>query len=437
VTGDAISPPGAVRVVSDFAGQMRALAVSIGILGVLSVWYQVNYVVARLAEGAQTFGDFPALWSYGRIQVIRSAALLYDFDGLHAAQVALGMEEMWQYPFPYPPHVLFLVRPFGFMSYETALGVWIGAQLVFYLWAVLGNDGSQVERFSRNWPVRLAMSAALVVAPTATLTVVIGQSGFLAAGLLIGGMRRAGARPVLAGILLGLLTYKPQLGLLVPVALLAAGWWRCAVSACLTIVVLVLASSAAFGWDIWLVWLRSLAGYQEWFSHRTMGASLRPTVTDNLGILGAPLIVARVAQWAVAAAAAVASWRCFRGGCQTLAIAALAAATCLANPHAHVYDLPMLDAAVVLLVAQRLKNGAGFRIGELLLLAAVLLFPVSMAITTMPFGTMILGTFLAMLMTLQSRQRSRINRSRIDPAEQSGSALSDPGGVLSTGGIRA
>jgi hypothetical protein len=435
VTRDAVSPSGAVRVVSDFASQMRALAVSIGILGVLSVWYQVNYVVARLAEGAHTFGDFPALWSYGRIQVIRSAVLLYDFDGLHAAQVALGMEARWQYPFPYPPHVLFLLRPFGFMSYETALGVWIAAQLVFYLWAVLGDDGSQVERFSRT--VRLAMAAALLVAPTATLTIVTGQGGFLAAGLLIGGMRRAGARPVLAGILLGLLTYKPQLGLLVPVALLAAGWWRCAASACLTIVVLVLASSAAFGWDIWLVWLRSLVGYQEWFSQRTMGASLRPTVTDNLGILGAPLIVAQVAQWAVAAAAAVASWRCFRGGCQTLAIAALAAATCLANPHAYVYDLPMLDAAVVLLVAQRLKNGAGFRIGELLLLAAVLLFPASMVITTMPFGTMILGAFLAMLMALQSRQRSHINQSRIDPAEQSGSALSDPESVLPTGGIRA
>ncbi|HEY4045113.1 MAG TPA: glycosyltransferase family 87 protein, partial [Rhodopila sp.] len=257
-----------------------------------------------------------------------------------------------------------------------------------------------------KWPAAPAMAAALLLTPTAILTIMEGQSGFLAAGLLVGGIRRAKARPVLGGILLGLLTYKPQLGPLVPLALLAAGWWRCAASASLTTVALVTLSSAAFGWAIWPVWIGSLPGYQAWFSD-LKNTRLMPTVSVSLGVLGVPPIVAEPIQWSAAAVAAATTWRCFRDGCPTLAMAALVGATCLANPHAFFYDLPMLDAAVVLLVTQRLRDGVNLALPELLLFLAVLLFPSLMVIITMPLGPLILGLFVARLTALQSQHRAR------------------------------
>jgi hypothetical protein len=90
----------------------------------------------------------------------------------------------------------------------------IGATLGLYLWATVG----------RGWFSPL--TAAALVAPTTTITAVAGQAGFLCAALLVGGFRLAAGRPIAAGILFGLATYKPQMGILVPVALISARLWR-------------------------------------------------------------------------------------------------------------------------------------------------------------------------------------------------------------------
>ena len=48
-----------------------------------------------------------------------------------------------------------------------------------------------------------------------------GQNGFLTAALLGGALHWLDRRPWLAGVLIGCLAYKPQFGVLIPVALLA------------------------------------------------------------------------------------------------------------------------------------------------------------------------------------------------------------------------
>ena len=78
-----------------------------------------------------------------------------------------------------------------------------------------------------------------------------GQNGFLTAGLLAAALVALPRRPILSGILFGLLAYKPQFGLLIPVALLAAGQWRTMVAAGLTVVALAGLATMAFGSDIW------------------------------------------------------------------------------------------------------------------------------------------------------------------------------------------
>src|SRR5439155_352385 len=124
----------------------------------------------------------------------------------------------------------------------------IAVTLPLYLWATIGA----------NW--RSPALFAALAAPTTAIAIVSGQNGFLAGALLAGGLRLAAGHPLAAGVLFGLLTYKPQLGLLVPVALAAAGLWRTLTIAGVTAILLVALTSLLFGGAIWVVAERRRAG---------------------------------------------------------------------------------------------------------------------------------------------------------------------------------
>ena len=86
-----------------------------------------------------------------------------------------------------------------------------------------------------------------------------GQNSFLTGAILIAGITLLDRRPVLAGVLLGVLTYKPQLFLMVPVALLAGGHWKAIAAGIVTTALLALLSLALLGPDLWHQWLQTLA----------------------------------------------------------------------------------------------------------------------------------------------------------------------------------
>src|SRR3546814_4826722 len=92
---------------------------------------------------------------------------------------------------------------------------------------------------------------ALLLAPASYINISGGQNGFLTGALLIGGLRLLGPKPILAGICFGLLTVKPQLGILLPFALLASRQWTAIVVASVTAALLVGASALLFGWESW------------------------------------------------------------------------------------------------------------------------------------------------------------------------------------------
>src|SRR5262249_10212824 len=77
--------------------------------------------------------------------------------------------------------------------------------------------------------------------------ILAGQNGFLTASLLGASLLFLERQPVLAGVFFGCLTYKPQFGILLPVALVAAKKWRAVAAAVATAALLMGASVAAFG----------------------------------------------------------------------------------------------------------------------------------------------------------------------------------------------
>jgi hypothetical protein len=294
---------------------------------------------------------------------------IYDGDELHQFQLTLEPALHQTFPFPYPPDYLFAIWPLSFLSYGAAYLVWDGVTLPLFLWSVFGTR------------VRTAMVWFVLLAPTTVITLIQGQNGLLTSALIVGGMRLMGARPIVGGVLLGLATIKPQLGILVPLALLGAGYWRTLAAASVTAALLAIASGAVFGWTLWLDWAAGLAGHAAYLDV-SVGNYLKPGVMANLVLFGVPVPTAHAIQAGIAVVVAAIVVLCFRRGPTDLSIAVLQAGTFLAMPYVFRYDMPMLANAILLMVTDRRRRGQTVNPIEAGILVLGLLAPAITTLTT-------------------------------------------------------
>jgi hypothetical protein len=315
-------------------------------------------------SGFHRFGDFYPLWASGFISYEGQPALNYDSDALHLRQAALGMNPLAFNPFPYPPTFLLMLAPFGGLGLGLAFALFMSLTFALYLWAMTGGNFRSMPRL-----------CGALLAPATTITLISGQSGFLSGALMLGGLRLAGSRPIVAGVLFGLLAYKPQLGLLLPVALISAGLWRSIAAAVVTCAACVIASSWAFGADIWSLWLHQMVDYSGHFDPVNY---LMPTIEANARMVGLPARMALLVQAAVAIPVTIVVWRAFRAGVTERAAALLVVGTFLATPHAFNYDLPMVTAAVVWYFEESLRARSGPTLGEATMLMLALILPFAM-----------------------------------------------------------
>jgi alpha-1,2-mannosyltransferase len=331
------------------ARMARLLGVAVLLACAGFAWRVVPPFVHGALGDFLAFSDFFAQWSFARfvqagVQAghaqVGQAALIYDGDALHRFQLTLEPALRQTFPYPYPPTYLFAVWPLGWMPYGVAYLVWDAATLALFLWAVFGT------RFDN------AMFWFVLLAPATVVALIQGQNGLLTSALLVAGLRLMGERPVLGGVLLGLATIKPQLGVLIPFALIGAGYWRTIAAAAVTAALLAAASGLAFGWDAWPAWLEQLPGHAGYLE-RSVSDYLKPTIMANLMLFGVAPPVARAIQAFVAAVVAAIVFLCFRRGATGLSIAALQVGTYLAMPYVFRYDMPMLTNAILLLVQDR------------------------------------------------------------------------------------
>ena len=109
-------------------------------------------------------------------------------------------------------------------------------------------DSGSRSRLLRNDGDWLLLALAF---PAVLINVGHGHNGFLTAALLGGGLVILDRRPLAAGILFGLMAYKPQFGLMIPIALAAGGYWRTFAAAAVTAVLLTLVTTLVFGVQVW------------------------------------------------------------------------------------------------------------------------------------------------------------------------------------------
>src|SRR5581483_7689904 len=175
-----------------------------------------------------------------------------------------------------------------------------------------GASAFEQRRNDSSWPWGWL---AMATSPAAVHVVVSGQATFLAVALAYGGLRALEKRPALAGILFGLLGYKPQFCLLIPVALIAARQWRALASAAATGIVLVLASLAVFGLGTWLDFIEIMrATSGERMHHYVMEVLFSYVTTPYVSalVVGLPRGVASALQLGLTAVAIAATWYAFR-----------------------------------------------------------------------------------------------------------------------------
>jgi hypothetical protein len=369
-------------------GQAARLACMLLVL--LFALYDGAFLSAYLLRNAQLSVDFFGFWSSTRYVTGHPAAGVYDPALVDAFQHSLDPSLNGRFPFLYPPSLLLLMAPLAALPYAVARALWTLGSLAAWLAAIAA------PRWRRN-----LLSGALV-APATAIALFYGQTGLFAAALLIGGLRLLPARPVLAGVLLGVLTVKPQYGVLVPAALLAAGQWRAIAAATLTFLATVGASMLAFGAAIWSIWLHSLAVNAPIpAADRLRLDALMPTLAGNLDLIGVPPTPAHLAQAALALACMGLIWRLWRRRCGVLPVAAVAAAALLATPYGFVYDMPLAAGAVALTFADAADTGRPLGLGETAVLAVAMAMPVEIftpAGPALPLGALSLVALFAVIL---------------------------------------
>lgn len=293
------------------------------------LWQQTR---DHLTNGAlRPFGDdFINYWSGAYLAWHGRAGEIYDPVAFHAFQQSVAGAPIQGYHYSYPPVLLLLTAPLAFVPYVPGLALWlVSGWYAFY------------RALRMAMPGRGALLLALA-APAVFINAVGGQNGTWTAALFGFGLGLIEKRPVLAGGLLSLLIYKPQFGLLVPVALLAGRYWRAIIAATLSVLTLSAISVAWSGLDIWADYARNLTVLRQIVLEDGSGVWHRfVSVFVAARRLGAPVDVAYALQALAGVIALIAVALVWWRKETPLAVknAVLLAGTCLATPYLQDYDL--------------------------------------------------------------------------------------------------
>jgi arabinofuranan 3-O-arabinosyltransferase len=332
--------------------------------------------------------DFVNVWSAGRLVLDGHPALAYDWDVQKQVQVVvLGQSYEGNFAWHYPPPFLFVAAVLAHFPYAVAFIGWAAVSLVPYLAVMRAIVGRSFG---------LLLGLAFPVAFTNTL---VGQNGFLTASLIGGTLSLMPSRPVLSGICLGLLSYKPQYGLLFPLALIAASQWKVIFTAGMVAIAMASLSWLAFGGESWQAFFHWMPMFSQAFltEGRAPWGKMQ-SIFALVRYFGGTEPLAWVFQWIMSGMVAILlalMWRS-RSVSYPLKAAGLAAGALLVTPYLFLYDLMVLAIPVAFLVRIGLDRGfARVELPALGLVAALLMiYPVLGAPTG--FGaTLIVSALIA------------------------------------------
>ncbi|ABD89649.1 glycosyltransferase family 87 protein [Rhodopseudomonas palustris] len=308
--------------------------------------------------------DFSDPYAAGTLALAGKAADAYVPALQHDAERAVfGGRDVPFYGWHYPPFFFAVAMAVAALPYGWGLLLWLTSSLAAYLAMI---------RMVLPRPETLLVALAF---PAVLVNIGHGQNGFLTAALLGGALHWLDRRPILAGVLIGLLAYKPQFGLLIPLALLAGGRWKPIGAAAATVAVLFALSVAAFGSGIWQAFAESTRFTQDVVLEQgNTGWEKIQSIFSAARNWGATVPVAYALQLLLALTVAASLAWLWRSTAQfELKASALATACLLATPYVLDYDLVVLAVSIGFFVRHGFARG--FRDYEISMLAAAFIVP--------------------------------------------------------------
>lgn len=316
--------------------------------------------------------DFTNLWYAGRLAGDGQLDALFDVERYRAGLRALFAPTIDDSEWSYPPTMLLFGVALGQLPLALAHAVWMLGTLAL-LAVVMRRAGLSATG-----------CALLCISPGVLNNLAFGQNGALTAALLLGGLAAAPSHPVRAGLAFGLLTVKPQFGLVVPVALAAGRHWRAIAWSAAAAALLVALSLVAFGPEAW----RGFAGVTQPLMRSILeapwGAGYHANATTlfmGARRLGVGVGAAYALQAAAGVAAAAIVWRLWRRPARDPLLRATTTGllALLATPYSFSYDLVLLAAAIL-----AIRRAAGNRYD--LLLAPLWLWPLVVNVVNVELG---------------------------------------------------
>jgi arabinofuranan 3-O-arabinosyltransferase len=336
------------------------------------------------------YRDFTNLFVAG-LQALHgeTGSIYVPEEFIRAQDLVVGVGHSIFSTWPYPPTYFFILAPLALLPYVTAF-------LTYGLVTLLGCIA--VVYFIVRRPPAIAL---VLASPFTVWNFLFGQSGFLTGSLLGASLLALERRPLLAGVFIGCLTYKPQFGILFPVALVAANQWRAFVSAVVTAVVLAGASAFAFGIDAWAAFPRELVAEagETLFVNPDDPWGYLQTVYGFVRTFHGSAALAWLCQGMTALVVAVFVWLVWRSPVSyPLKAATLSAAALIVIPRVFAYDMAAIAIPVAFLAKDQMCRG--LLKGEQTI--ALALFVASLSIIPSagkaPVGALILLTLLAMIL---------------------------------------
>jgi hypothetical protein len=314
--------------------------------------------------GKPIAADFVSFYAAGSLANQGSAAAAYDIVRHLAAEEAATEHGIGYMLFAYPPVFMLICAVLARLPYVVAFSLFEGVTLVPCLQA------ARAILQEKGWRAFVPLLAF----PAVAITIGVGQNALLTAALFAGATLLIDRRPFVAGLLFGALCYKPHFGLLIPVALIAAGRWRAVAGAAVSATALVGLSVAVFGIEPWQAFIAAFTGSRALYEAGKVDFA---TFVSSFGAVrlmgGGPALAYAVQGIAALSAAALVAivWR--RSLSLPVRAATLAAATLVALPLILFYDMMIAGVAIAWLVRAGKQNG--FLPWEKTLLLAVFVAP--------------------------------------------------------------
>jgi alpha-1,2-mannosyltransferase len=331
------------------AGGQLMLLIELTILILLALWQHG----VTTTHASNTSSDFVSFYAAGKLALAGTPALAYDQTAHFLVQQRFTVAGAPYQFFYYPPMFLLLCAPLALLPYYVAFYVFELTTLAIFILTI--RNILRVPGWTWLAPV--------LAFPAIFWTLGLGQNAFLTASLFGGFTLLIDRRPALAGLLLGLLCYKPHFGLLAPVALAFGGHWRVFVAAAATVIVLAALSAGLFGMETWHAYLTALSGSTGVYDSGRIDFAGIVTPYGAARLLGFDQPVAYCVQAVVTGAMVLLTATVWRMAprddprAATLLPAMLLPATLLAVPLALLYDKLLLLVAICWLVRDARPDG--------------------------------------------------------------------------------